>query len=154
MPEVFLLSASSHQKILKFIQRKLKGEGIRCEILTSPRKAIKRVKKCFHLYYKDIPKLKSLKVADFNLDPETYELSKIDKKVKLRKKEFELLQFFISNKNKIINRNTILENVWGPSCNPFTNTVDVHIASLRKKVNTGEHKLLRTIHGVGYKFEI
>lgn len=162
MSEVFLMSAGGQNKLLRFIQKKLVNDGLKCQILDSPKNAIHKVKECFNLGYKNIPKLVPLKVADFDLNPEEYTLTprKIKSTVnqneiiKLRKKEYELLQFLITNKNRIVNRNTILENVWGPYSNPFTNTVDVHIASLRKKLNRGDKVLLKTVHGVGYKLEL
>jgi len=43
--------------------------------------------------------------------------------------------------------------VWGPFANPFSNTVDVHIAKIRKKINTPQKTYLKTIHGAGYIFE-
>jgi two-component system alkaline phosphatase synthesis response regulator PhoP len=98
--------------------------------------------------------LKPLKIADIKIDPNSYTVKQQKKLIYLRKKEFELLYFFARNKNKVINRTTLLEKVWGTTCNPFTNTVDVHIAALRKKINTKNKNHLRTIHGVGYKFEI
>lgn len=154
MAEIFLLGALSHKKLLKHVESKLKREGFRCSILNSPQASFDKVKECFRIYSNKIPKLKPLKVADLNIDPETYSMYANNQKVKLRKKEFQLLQFFIANRNKILNRNTILENVWGPNCNPFTNTVDVHIAALRKKLNMNGKTLLKTVHGVGYKFEV
>ncbi|MBU1446278.1 winged helix-turn-helix domain-containing protein [Patescibacteria group bacterium] len=166
MSEVFLMSADGQNKLLRFIQKKLINDGLKCQILDSPKNAIHKVKECFNLGYRNIPKLVPLQVADFDLNPEEYTLTprKTDAAsvnaniageiVKLRKKEYELLQFLITNKNRIINRNTILENVWGPDSNPFTNTVDVHIASLRKKLNQGDQVLLKTVHGVGYKLEL
>ena len=153
MSEVFLLSHQTQNKILKFIQQKISQEGLSCKILKSPKDAISTLEECFSLKYKSIPRLKPLQIADFKLDPETYSLSQGKYNIRLRKKEFELLQFLFANKNKIINRNTILENVWGLNCNSFTNTVDVHIASLRKKINTSKGLKLKTIHGVGYKLE-
>jgi len=171
MSEVFLMSAGGQNKLLRFIQKKLMNDGFKCHILNSPKNAIGKVKECFNLNYRNLPKLVPLQVADFDLNPEEYTLTprKIhampdvvasavmdnqDQTIKLRKKEYELLQFLITNKNRIVNRNTILENVWGPSSNPFTNTVDVHIASLRRKLHTGGKALLKTIHGVGYKLEL
>jgi hypothetical protein len=153
MSEVFLLSHHTQNKILKFIQQKISQEGLSCKILKSPKDALSTLEECFSLKYKSIPRLKPLRIADFKLDPETYSLSQGKYNIRLRKKEFELLQFFFANKNKIINRNTILENVWGYNCNSFTNTVDVHIAALRKKINRSNGLKLRTIHGVGYRLE-
>ncbi|MFC1656236.1 winged helix-turn-helix domain-containing protein [Patescibacteria group bacterium] len=154
MAEVFLLSEQAHYKILKLIKQKLTKEGVDCEILKSPKTSLERVKECFHLYPQKIPKLKAIKVSDLTLDPENYNVSNKGELIKLRKKEYELLQFFITNKNQIINRNTLLENVWGHNCNPFTNTVDVHIAALRRKLKTKDKQLIKTVHGVGYRLEL
>lgn len=154
MSEVFLLSHQTQNKILKFIQQKISSEGLSCTIIKSPKDAFLRVQECFSLCYKSIPRLKPIQIGDFTLDPETYSLSHSTHNVRLRKKEFELLQFLFVNRNKIINRNTILENVWGKNCNPFTNTVDVHIASLRRKISNKGSLQLKTIHGVGYKLEV
>ncbi|MFC1810760.1 winged helix-turn-helix domain-containing protein [Patescibacteria group bacterium] len=48
----------------------------------------------------------------------------------------------------------MLDNVWGPNANPFSNTVDVHIARLRKIINIEQKEYLKTIHCVGYILEI
>lgn len=154
MADVFLLSQHAHSKILKLIQQRLVKEGVECEILKSPRTSLERVNECFNLYPKKIPKIKSIKASDLTLDPENYNVKNRGKKVRLRKKEYELLQFMATNKNQIINRNTLLENVWGRNCNPFTNTVDVHIAALRRKLKTKNKQIIKTVHGVGYKLEI
>lgn len=154
MAEIFLLGAQSNSKLLQHVQLKLKRDGFQCAILNSPQASYEKIKECFRLYTSKVPKLKTHKVADFNIDPEAYSIHIGGRNIKLRKKEFQLLQFFIANKNRILNRNTILENVWGPNCNPFTNTIDVHIVALRKKLNQNGKTYLKTIHGVGYKLEV
>jgi DNA-binding response OmpR family regulator len=143
MAEVFLLSQQMPYKILKLIQRKINNEGYDCEILKSPKDSVSK-----------IPRIKPVRIANLTIDPESYTIKSKTGFIRLRKKEFELLQFLISNKNQIINRNTVLDNVWGSNCNPFTNTVDVHIASLRKKLKWQNGLKLKTIHGVGYRLEI
>jgi DNA-binding response OmpR family regulator len=92
------------------------------------------------------------KVADLILNPQTKEVERAGKKIELRKKEFELLEFLIKNKGIVFNRNTILEYIWDYNTNTFTNTVDVHIKYLREKIDHGfQKRLIKTVHGVGYK---
>ena len=154
MTSVFLLSPHQPQKFLKFIKKQLSQYGLDCEVLTTPLDALLKVKECFGIKYKRLPKLRTQNAGPFKLNPSDFSFIQNHKFRKLRKKEFELLQFFITNRNQIVNRNTILENVWGPNVNPFSNTVDVHIARLRKIINTKQKEYLKTIHCVGYILEI
>lgn len=153
MAEVFLLSQNYPQKIMQYIKSVLKQSGIECEVLNSPIKALLTVKKCFGIKYQQIPQIRIRKIGPFKLNAANYSIMLNKKFIKLRKKEFELLQFFIANPNITLNRNTILENVWGNKANPFSNTVDVHIASLRKKINTPTKTYLNTVHSIGFYFE-
>lgn len=94
----------------------------------------------------------NLCVGDLFVNPQTKEVIRAGIKIKLRKKEFELLEFLVKNKEIVFNRNTILEFVWDYNANAFTNTVDVHIKHLREKIDKGFKKsLIKTVHGVGYK---
>lgn len=74
--------------------------------------------------------------------------------IQLRNKEFTLLEFFMLNKGKILTRTTILEHVWDRNAHFASNTVDVHINRLRKKIDEpfGE-KLIHTVPCVGYIFD-
>ena len=78
---------------------------------------------------------------------------KIDgKPVNLTPKEFELLVYFIHNKNTVITRDTLLNHIWGYDFYGDSRTVDTHIKMLRG--NLGEYRdLIKTIWGVGYKYE-
>ena len=70
-------------------------------------------------------------------------------------KELELLFFIASNPNKVYTREQLLENVWGFDFFGDTRTVDVHIKRLREKFELGEYKWqIKTVWGVGYKFEV
>lgn len=70
-------------------------------------------------------------------------------------KELELLFFLASNPNKVFTREQLLENVWGFDFFGDTRTVDVHIKRLREKFEIGEYKWqIKTVWGVGYKFEV
>jgi len=91
-------------------------------------------------------------IDDLYLNSSTKEVKRAGKNINLRRKEFELLEFLIRNKNKVINRSTILEYVWDYNINTLSNTVDVHIKHLRSKIDKNfTKKLIRTVHGVGYK---
>jgi len=154
MREIFLMTPQGPIKGLNIVRRTLLKHGVSCEILRTPRSAIRKVRQCFNLKYKYVPRLKPLRVADISIDPESLRARKGNLKTRITRKEYDLFKFFADNKNKIMNRNTILENVWGDAPNPFTNTVDVHIASLRRKLNIPEGHILKTVHGMGYTLQI
>lgn len=73
----------------------------------------------------------------------------------LTKLEYELLHYFLSNPSRAVSRKELLDRVWGYDRYPTTRTVDFHVLSLRKKIEVGGGKPvhLRTVQGVGYRFE-
>ena len=75
-----------------------------------------------------------------------------DKKVKLSPKEFLLLKLLMENKGKVLNRNFILDHIWGRNYIGDNRTVDVHIRWIRKKIESGTERII-TLRGVGYRFE-
>jgi len=93
-----------------------------------------------------------LKISDLEMDLKSHEVKRGEKKIELRHREFDLLEYFMRNPNTVLTRSMILEHVWDMNVDPFTNTVDVHVRYLRKKIDDGyKKKLLKTIHGSGYK---
>jgi len=77
------------------------------------------------------------------------------KEISLRRKCFKLLEYLMRNKNRVVTRSMILEHVWESSIDPITNTVDVHIKSLRNKIDKPfGTDLIKTVHGLGYKIEV
>jgi DNA-binding response OmpR family regulator len=69
----------------------------------------------------------------------------------LTKREFDLLEYLIRNKNMVLTREQILENVWGYDYYGDTNVVDVYIRYLRSKIDEPfDHKFITTVRGVGY----
>lgn len=74
--------------------------------------------------------------------------------IHLAKKEFALLEYLMRHKNEVISKTEILENLWDMNANPFSNTVESHIRSIRRKLEVkGVKNLIKTIPGVGYKIE-
>ncbi|OGY41713.1 MAG: DNA-binding response regulator [Candidatus Buchananbacteria bacterium RBG_13_36_9] len=93
-----------------------------------------------------------LKVADLEMNVKTHEVKRGDKMIDLRHREFDLLQYLMRNVGIVLTRSMILEHVWDMNVDPFTNTVDVHMRYLRKKIDDDfKKKLLKTVHGSGYK---
>jgi two-component system, OmpR family, response regulator RegX3 len=91
---------------------------------------------------------------NFKLDNEAMKVFKDGIDVKLKTMEFKLLIYLIENKNKVISKKELFENVWGDSF--FSDgTLNVHIRKIREKIedNPNDPKLIKTIWGTGYMFE-
>ena len=105
----------------------------------------------------EIPTHTSKKVAYDKLviDSDAYELVVDGQKIDTPPKELELLYHLASNPNKVYTRNQLLDEVWGFDFFGDSRTVDVHIKRLREKIeNVSSQWTLRTVWGVGYKFEL
>lgn len=93
-------------------------------------------------------------LGDLVVDVVKKTVYRADKKIVLRRKEFDLLEYFIRNKGKVLTRTMILDHVWDSSYDSFANTIDVHISYLREKIDKPfKTKLIKTVHGVGYKLD-
>ena len=91
-------------------------------------------------------------LGDLTVYPETYEAYQDSQRIALRRKEYQLLEFLIRHKNKVLNRHTLLEYIWNYDTQAITNTLDVHISSLRKKIKgKNGQTMIHTIYGAGYK---
>ena len=92
-----------------------------------------------------------LALSDLRIDLLSRRVYRGNKEVVLTLKEFSLLEYLLRNKHRVLSRTQIIENVWGYDFSPGTNIVDVHIRSLREKVDAGfESKLIHTVRGTGY----
>ncbi len=93
-----------------------------------------------------------------SINRETYEVKLNGKAIEMPPKEFELLHFLASNKNKVFTRDQLLNEIWGYEFFGDSRTIDVHIKRIREKIETEEAQgfpwQLKTIWGVGYKFEV
>jgi len=93
----------------------------------------------------------SLAVGDLVLNPGTREVKRGDRALDLTNREFELLEFLMRNERLVISRERLLEEVWGYDPTSMTNTIDVFISNLRRKLEEGgEERVLHTKRGAGY----
>ncbi len=92
-----------------------------------------------------------LVVGDLRLNPDTHEVLRGERDLELTAREFELLEHLMRNERIVVSRQALLDEVWG--YHPFaeTNTVDVFISNLRRKLESGgEPRVLHTVRGAGY----
>jgi two-component system response regulator MprA len=93
----------------------------------------------------------SLVVADLSLNPDTHEVRRGERVVELTQREFELLEYLMRNERIVVPRQRLLEDVWGYDPFATTNTIEVFVSNLRRKLEGGgEARLLHTIRGAGY----
>lgn len=93
----------------------------------------------------------SIEIDGLKIDLDRYSVEFNNESLDLPKKEFELLVLFASRPGHVFNRDTILSKVWGDQVVVGERTIDVHVRKLREKFG---NKTIRTIKGVGYKFEL
>jgi DNA-binding response OmpR family regulator len=93
----------------------------------------------------------SLIVAELVLNPDTHEVRRGDRPIELTQREFELLEHLMRNERLVVTRQRLLEEVWGYDPFATTNTIEVFVSNLRRKLEAGgEPRLLHTIRGAGY----
>lgn len=94
---------------------------------------------------------KILKVADLEMDINKKEVKRDGKKIVLTAKEFQLLEYFLRNSDKVVSREDIAKDVWEMNFDPQTNVIDVYVNFLRKKIDKDfSSKLIHTQVGMGY----
>ncbi len=94
-----------------------------------------------------------LRVADIELDADKFLVSRKGIRIPMSDKEFSLLEYLMLNKGKYISRQVIMENVWDINADPFSNTVEVHIMNIRKKLETSDRRYIFTASNRGYKID-
>ena len=92
-----------------------------------------------------------IEVGKLKINDVSHSVSKEGKNLDLAPKEYEILMYFIKNKNIALSREKMLTEIWGYGFVGNDRTIDVHIKNLRKKIG-GEY--IKTIRSVGYKFDI
>jgi len=92
-----------------------------------------------------------LRIADLEMDLNSKTVTRSKKKIDLTAKEYSLLEIFMKNKEKLLTREFIIEQVWGIDFDPSTNIIDVYVNYLRKKIDKDfEPKLIHTKFGFGF----
>jgi DNA-binding response OmpR family regulator len=96
-----------------------------------------------------------LRVADLLLNPDTHEVFRGERRIELTQREFELLEYLMRNERLVISRQKLLDEVWGYDPFSITNTIEVFVSNLRRKLEAdGEPRLLHTVRGAGYVLRV
>jgi two-component system, OmpR family, alkaline phosphatase synthesis response regulator PhoP len=115
-----------------------------------PKVFISRVQALLRRYKEVAVSQDIIVLRDFTIDKGRYVVVKDQAEITLARKEFELLQFLVSRPDKVVTREDIFTNVWDNNTVVGDRTIDVHIRRIREKTGIDS---IRTIKGVGYKFE-
>jgi two-component system OmpR family response regulator len=93
-----------------------------------------------------------LRCGDLVMDLLSRKVARSGKALDLLPREFKLLEYFLRNKDRVVTRTMLLEQVWDYRFDPHTSIIDTHISRLRKKLDDGfDQPLLHTLRGVGYR---
>ncbi len=93
---------------------------------------------------------KEIEYKNLKLDLESYTVIIDDKEIELTNKEFDILHYLMTNRNKVVLRQTLMDNIWGWNFRGDSRVLDTHIKNLRRKLKID---YIKTLKGVGYKFE-
>ena len=116
-----------------------------------PRLLVSRIKALLRRHRSETePQANQVDLGNMVIDRDRYVVLIEDKEISLPKKEFELLQLLASKPNKVFTRDEIFAKVWGDNVIVGDRTIDVHIRKIREKLAVNN---IKTIKGVGYKFE-
>ncbi|MFT6288801.1 MAG: two-component system OmpR family response regulator [Alcanivorax sp.] len=92
-----------------------------------------------------------LDVADLSMDLLGHRVFRAGSEIKLQAKEYQLLRFLLEHLGQVVSRTLLFESVWDYHFDPKTNVIDVHIANLRKKLESNDQsQLIHTVRGAGY----
>lgn len=113
-----------------------------------------RIRSCLRIQQLQQPISNSLQIADLEINEDLRLVKRGGKEIDLTKREYDLLYYLIKNKNQVLEREQLLNSVWGYSYVGDTNVVDVYIRYLRKKIDNGfQPPLIHTVRGVGYSIK-
>ncbi len=95
----------------------------------------------------------TLTFEEISLDRLSRRAARLENEIELQPREFLLLELFLSNPNRVLTKNILLEKIWQYGFDPQTNVVDVLVCRLRSKIDADyEHKYIHTLRGIGYLF--
>ena len=99
----------------------------------------------------DAEETPTLTCKDLEMDLLTRKVTRDGHEISLTPREFQILEFFLRRKNRVVSRTMLLEGVWDYHFDPNTNVVDVHISKLRRQLDEGgDLPLIETVRGAGY----
>ncbi|MEM6612727.1 MAG: response regulator transcription factor [Cyanobacteria bacterium P01_C01_bin.72] len=152
-----LRSAGVHIPVLMLVEQETVAERVACieagadDYLLKPYQKEKLLEQ-INLYLqteKEIPE--QLRFGGLILDLNTRQAIRDERVIELTMKEFELLKYLMSNPQKVMTREEIIENVWGYDYRGESNVIEVYIRYLRLKIESPEQKrLIQTVRGIGY----
>lgn len=118
----------------------------------SPKILISRIKAVLRRRTEPKKEGKRFSFGKFTMDVDSYQLRKMDKLIPLTLSEFGILKRLVMNQGKVMTRNSLLDDLHGDESFVVDRNIDVHIASLRKKLGPN-FNWIETVRGVGYRFK-
>ena len=119
-----------------------------------PKELVARTKAVLRRFSPKEEKAKQIVLEGLDINLSNYNVLLYNEKIDMPPKELELLFFLASNPNQVFNREQLLDRIWGYEYIGDTRTVDVHIKRIREKIPETENWGLKTVWGIGYKFEV
>ena len=116
-----------------------------------PKIIVSKVKSLLRRLKKEGDNLNKIELGKLTIDVDQYQVTNNGKTYSLPRKEFELLHYLASKKDKVVKREKIMEVVWGSEVVVGDRTIDVHIRKLREKIGS---QYIKTVKGVGYKLKL
>jgi len=95
-----------------------------------------------------------LKIGNIELDPDRFLVTNKGRRILMSAREFALLEYLMLNKGKYLSRQNIIDKIWDENADPFSNTVEVHIMNIRKKLEIDKVRYIFTASNRGYKIDI
>ena len=100
------------------------------------------------------PEATALREADLEVDVVTHRVTRAGRRIDLQPLEYQLLEYLMRNKGRVVSKTTIMERVWDYAFDPHTNVVEVRVSRLRSKITApGERELIHTLRRFGYVLE-
>jgi len=154
-PSAFLVAMLPYVNVERRVQ--LFDQGLD-EIIIYPcyfRELLVKIRGLTRREKKPPPKSASFRLDNLEIEPDKFLVRRGSREIYLCRKEFDLLYFLFRHQGKVLSKIRILEGVWDSNSDALTNTLEVHILKLRRKIGNGaagRPRLIHTVYGRGYLF--